>query len=55
MQNEPVALTTAIAVVLYNVANALGVVVDVDTAQALVVSVIAVVTAVLARRKVTPV
>lgn len=54
MSTEPVALTTAIAVILFNVANALGVVVDISTVQALVVSVGALVTAVIARSKVTP-
>lgn len=54
MRTEPVLLTTAIAVVLYNVATVLGIGVDQDTVTQLVVSVGAIVAAVLARRKVTP-
>lgn len=53
--NEPVLLTTAIAVVLYNVATLLGIGVDQDTVTQLVVSVGAVVTALIARSHVTPV
>lgn len=55
MQSEPVLLTTAIAVVLYNVATLLGVGVDQDTITQLVVSVGAIAAAFFAREKVTPV
>lgn len=55
MSTEPVLLTTAIAVVLYNVATVLGIGVDQDTITQLVVSVGAVVAALLAREQVTPV
>ena len=54
MNNEPVLLTTAIAVVLYNVATVLGIGVDQDTVTQLVVSVGAVVAAFIARDRVTP-
>jgi hypothetical protein len=55
MNNEPVLLTTAIAVVLYNVATLLGIGVDQDTVTQLVVSVGAIVAALVARENVTPV
>lgn len=55
MNTEPVLLTTAIAVVLYNVATVLGLGVDQDTVTQLVVTVGAIVAGFLARRKVTPV
>jgi hypothetical protein len=55
MKNEPVLLTTAIAVVLYNVATVLGIGVDQDTVTQLVVSVGAIVAGLVARQKVTPV
>jgi hypothetical protein len=54
VNNEPVLLTTAIAVVLYNLATVLGVGVDQDTVTQLVVSVGAIVAALVARNKVTP-
>lgn len=55
MQTEPVVLTTAIAVVLYNLATLFGVGIDQDTVTQIVVSVGALVAAVIARQKVTPV
>lgn len=54
MQTEPVALTAAIAVVLYNLAALAGVAVDQDTVTQIVVSVGALVAALIARSKVTP-
>lgn len=55
MNTEPVAITTAIAVILYNLAALLGIAIEQDAVTQLVVSVGAIVAAVVARQKVSPI
>lgn len=55
MKNEPVALFAAIAVVVVSVASALGIVLDTNTVETLVMDGVFVITALLQRSKVTPV
>lgn len=55
MQSEPVALFAAIAIVVVSLASMFGVVLDTTTIETLLVNGVFVVTAILQRRKVSPV